>query len=100
MRSTNAAMHSLQHPSGPTVIHYPVTFFTDDASHQDPLTDMELTLNIMGAIKELRSTSAAGTDGVSAILLLKCGEALAHPTGIVPTLLRKAMVCSVYKGGE
>ena len=97
-------------PQSHSVIHDPVSFFTEDASHQNHLSDIELTVdNIKGAIKELRSNSAAGPDGVPAILLLKCSEVLAHPiqklwrcsldTGVVPALLKRAIVCPVYKGG-
>lgn len=46
-------------PQTQSVIHDPVAFFTEDAGHQDHLTDMEITVNIKGAIKELRSNFAA-----------------------------------------
>ena len=99
-------------PQAEAVIHDPASFFTEDTSHHRPcLTDIDVTEeDISRAIKELKPNAAAGPDGVPAILLRQCSEALARPlhklwrcsldTGIVPRLLKEAKICPIHKGGD
>lgn len=85
-------------------------FFAEDVP-QTSLTDIHITPgDTEKAIKELKINSTAGPDGVPAILLLKCSKQLAHPlyklwrcsldTGVIPQLLKTAIVCPIYKGGD
>lgn len=65
---------------------------------------------MLKAISELCVNSAAGPDGVPAILLTKCKETLAFPlhkiwrrsleTGIMPSKLKDAIISPIYKGGD
>lgn len=67
-------------------------------------------MDIKKALKELRSNSAAGPDGVPAIFLLKCCDALAEPlcklwqhslaSGQVPKEVKKALITPTCKGGD
>ena len=66
--------------------------------------------DIMEAPDNLSSKSAAGPDGVPAILLKNCKRSLADPleilfrtflsTGTIPSILKEAFVIPVHKGGE
>ncbi|XP_076061613.1 uncharacterized protein LOC143037360 [Oratosquilla oratoria] len=89
----------------------PTTFFNQTTTNLNQLTDIRVTeQDIKKAIKELRSNSAAGPDGVPAILLLKCCEVLAVPIhmlwlasfdkGEIPALLKQAIISPIYKGGD
>ena len=58
----------------------PIQFFTEDGHQQTKtsLTDIKFTReDLVKAISELRTNSAAGSDGISAILLAKCKDSLA-----------------------
>ena len=85
-------------------------FFAEDI-HKTKLVDITITAEDIGkAIKEIKVNSAAGPDGVPAILLLKCRKSLAQPlcklwrcsldTGVIPQLLKMATVCLIYKSGD
>ncbi|KAK8390865.1 hypothetical protein O3P69_016917 [Scylla paramamosain] len=66
-------------------------FFADNTLHPK-ITDITITVeNIEKTIKELKPNSAAGPDGVSAILLLKYSKALGQP-------LCKLWQCSLNSG--
>ena len=66
--------------------------------------------DIIAAIEELRNNSAAGPDGIAAILLKKCKDSLAKPLhllwrdcldrGITPSALKEAHIIPVHKGGH
>ena len=66
--------------------------------------------DIVDAICELNSTSAAGPDGFPAILLKKCSEALSRPLyliwkvsldlGEIPQELKTANIMPIHKGGS
>ena len=97
-------------PQPHKIIPNPIEFFTEEA-HQAHLTNFAVTAeDIEKSIKELKPNSAAGPDGVPAILLLKCSSVLARPlsklwqcsldTGVIPTQLKSATVCPIYKGGD
>ena len=103
------SVYSIPHPQ--STIHNPVSFFADDPNNPATLPVIDVTAeDITKAIKQLKLNSAPGPDGVPAILILKCSEALAHPllklwwysldTGTVPTHLKNATVCPIYKGGD
>ena len=72
--------------------------------HDVPFTDDQL----VAAMRELRLNSAAGPDGIPAILLNKCAAALAPPLaeiwrkslreGEVPTILKSALIVPIHKG--
>ena len=72
--------------------------------HDIPFTDAELA----AAMRELRLNSAAGPDGIPAVLLNKCAAALAPPLaeiwrkslheGEVPSLLKSALIVPIHKG--
>ena len=97
-------------PRTPKVVHRPKEFFEDELA-QAGITDIFFTPeSIERAIKELKPNAAAGPDGIPAILLLKCSKALALPisklwrrsldVGMIPALLKKLLVCPIYKGGD
>ena len=97
-------------PKADQVIHdYHQFFLTDD----DPtgLKDFIFTKeDIQEACKELSSSSAAGDDGVPAVLLIKCRTQLSIPLhhiwrrsldmGIIPSSLLHAMITPLHKGGS
>ena len=99
-------------PRTNTLIEDPISFFSEDLVHRHPcLTDIEVTVeDIERAIQELKHNAAAGPDGVPAILLRKCSQALARPiyrlwqcsldSGVVPDTLKAAKICPIYKGGD
>ena len=77
----------------------------------DDLNDIEITKEeIINAIDDLEENSAAGPDGVPAILLKKVKEALALPLslmlrksidkGKIPDILKLAYVTPIHKGGS
>ena len=91
-------------------IHSPVEFFAEDI-HQTKLADITITPeHIEKAITEIKVNSAAGPDGVPAILVLKRRKSLAQPlcklwrcsldTGMIPQLLKMATLCPIYKDGD
>ena len=61
------------------IVHDPISFFSCQSLNPDKcLTDIEITEQIIiDSIKEISSTSAAGTDGVLSSLLFKCAAELA-----------------------
>merc|ERR1712002_623515 len=77
----------------------------------DDLNDIEITeKEIINTIDDLEENSAAGPDGVPAILLKKVKEALALPLslmlrksideGKIPDILKLAYVTPINKGGS
>ena len=66
--------------------------------------------DIIQALDQLSLSSAAGPDGVPAILLKRCKRSLAEPleimfrhfleTGKVHSILKEAFVVPVHKGGD
>ncbi|XP_076038451.1 uncharacterized protein LOC143023736 [Oratosquilla oratoria] len=98
-------------PKRQAEIHDPATFFNEETINQNQLTDLQATLeDTIKAIKELMINSAAGPDGIPAILLLKCSEVLAVPIhmlwqssldkGKIPALVKQAIISPIYKGGD
>ncbi|XP_076028773.1 uncharacterized protein LOC143017781 [Oratosquilla oratoria] len=62
-------------PKKQSEIPEPTTFFNQATMNQTQLTDLQVTVeDIKKEIKELRINSAAGPDGVPAILLVKCRD--------------------------
>ena len=75
------------------------------------LLDIDFSItDIEGSIKQLQESSSAGPDGVPAILLKRCSNALALPiyllwkvsvdTETVPEKLKFARITPIYKGGS
>ena len=68
------------------------------------------TEDLIKSIGSLNGTSAAGPDGIPAILLKKCSESLKYPlfllwrasvnTGCVPKETKKGLITPIYKGGS
>jgi len=66
--------------------------------------------DILEAIKEIKTDSACGPDGIPAILLKECAESLCEPlriiweesmrTGIVPDYYKRAYVAPLHKKGS
>ena len=66
--------------------------------------------DIINAIDEIRNHSASGPDGIAAILLKNCKQAVAKPlcslwrdcvdNGITPLKLKEAHIIPIYKGGH
>ena len=87
------------------------SFFNDPAiSNLNSIGDVEFTTSdIQKAIKELKSSSAPGLDGFSALLLKECAEELSDPlytifrhsldSGEVPSILKDAIIVPIHKGG-
>lgn len=98
-------------PRNAKTIQNPQDFFAVHSYNDPNLGDVQFTADdIQKAISELRVNSAAGPDGVPAILLIKCKETLAFPlhriwrrsleTGIIPSKLKDAIISPIYKGGD
>lgn len=79
-------------------------------SLEDPFDDESLSFtdaDILEAIKEIKNDSAAGPDGIPAIVLKSCSNELCKPirliweqsinTGVVPSYYKKAHVTPLYK---
>ena len=86
------------------------TFFNSYDHQQPHISDIQfLKGDIVRSISELKSNSAPGLDGFSALVLKKCAEALSTPlytifrqsldTGEVPNLLKDAIIVPIHKGG-
>ena len=97
-------------PDTTMTIPNPKEFFTNQNPNLQ-LVDIQFgTTEITQAISELSMNSAAGPDGLPAILLIKCKEVLATPlqmiwrqsldTGIIPSVLKTAIISPIYKGGD
>ena len=80
-----------------------------DENQPPGLRDIDFSvLNLRDCMKELRINSAAGPDGVPAILLNKCADSLAPPLaamwrksmdeGAVPQSLKRAVITPIHKG--
>lgn len=101
----------LSQPKPSKIVHDPSEFFKDHIQHHRNLANITFsTADLQRAISELKMNSAAGPDGVPSILLVKCKEALANPlykiwrcsldTGIIPTILKEAVISPIHKGGD
>ena len=75
------------------------------------LEDMSITYrHVEEAIDELKTNSAAGPDGIPAILLKKCKLAISRPIVVlwkksfessdIPAALKHATICPIHKGGN
>ena len=85
-----------------------------DSPHiEKQMTDEVLdftTEDVEAAIKELKNSSASGPDGVPAVLLKSCSQALAGPLasmwrrsfreGVVPTFYKMSLVSPLHKKGD
>ena len=85
-----------------------------DSPHiEQQMTDEVLdftTEDVETAIKELKNGSASGPDGVPAVLLKNCSQALAGPLasmwrrsfreGVVPTFYKMSLVSPLHKKGD
>ena len=66
--------------------------------------------DVESAIKSLKINSAPGPDGMTGELLTSCASVISEPLvalftkslteGFVPTLLKRAAVVPIYKGGD
>ena len=75
------------------------------------LTDITFTKDIVeSTIKNLKTNSAPGPDGMTCEILAKCASAISEPLaalfskslseGSVPNLLKRAAVVPIFKGGD
>ena len=75
------------------------------------LTDITFTReSVEAAIKSLKANSAPGPDGMTSELLSKCASVISEPLASlfsksmqeasVPSLLKRAAVVPIYKGGD
>ena len=83
-------------------------FFKPNQEHQCQLNDFCFTKEMIESeIRNIKSDSAAGPDNFPAILLKECARELSEPlyllwrhsldNGDIASLLRKAIVCPIYK---
>ena len=102
-------------PSANHAIHDIQSLFHDnDQIHSNlntKLTDIIFTReSVEAAIKSLKANSAPGPDGMTSELLLKCASVISEPLASlfsksmheasVPSLLKRAAVVPIYKGGD
>ena len=77
----------------------------------DPLEDFNFTIDdLMHAISEVGTNSAAGPDRFPAVFLKNCKNTLVHPlfliwrksldTGVIPDLLKTSVITPIFKGGD
>ena len=92
-------------------VHDVKNFFFDGTDQEKSLSDIKFTeLDIEKACGELRTSSAAGADGVPAALLKNCRKELKKPlftlwrssldTGVIPSDLLLVLISPVHKGGS
>ena len=89
-------------------IKYPKDFFGH--TQGNTLSDIDITKDIIDAIKTISKNSSGGPDEFPAILLKQCNKSLAHPLqlldkaslkiGEIPTDLKQAIITPIYKGGS
>ena len=81
------------------------------ATDAAPINNIEISqADLINAIDEIKLTAAAGPDGIPAILLKKCKNALAEPlttlwnkcmeTSQIPPSLKEAIIPPIHKGGS
>ena len=102
-------------PSANHVISDVTSFFYDDEHSNLNLKPKLTTINftkedVESAIKSLKLNSAPGPDGMTGELLTNCASVISEPLaalftkslteGSVPTLLKRAAVVPIYKGGD
>ena len=102
-------------PSANHVISDVTSFFYDDEHSNLNLKPKLTTINftkehVESAIKSLKINSAPGPDGMTGELLTNCVSVISEPLaalftkslteGSVPTLLKRAAVVPIYKGGD
>ncbi len=87
------------------------TFFTTNNNTTTSLDDITITpADVIAAIKDISSSSAAGPDGIPSVLLKTCANELAEPLaifyqksfeeGVLPTICKTAAVIPIHKGGD
>ena len=93
--------------------------FSKPSASQNPVTDLpdaimdEIVITVedlISAIDKTNQNSAAGPDGLSAILLKKCKLTVAKPfvllynnllrLGVTPMALKTSHIAPIYKGGD
>ena len=90
-------------------LHDPGDLFPDQPSGADTFSDVLFTENdLIEAMNDVSSNSAAGPDGFPAIFLKKSSHVLARPlamiwrrsmnTGIVPAVCKFANIIPIHKG--
>jgi hypothetical protein len=85
----------------------------DSPPIRQPFTNYELSVSeedIMEAIKDIKTDSAPGPDGIPVVLLKACASQLSKPirslwkesmsSGVVPSFYKKAYVSPLYKKGN
>ena len=94
------------------VICDPITFFdTDKDFGSSKLSNVKIgEPEVLLAINEMPSHAAAGPDGVPSQLLKQCSSSIVKPLcilfnksmneGTIPSLLKKATIVPIYKGGN
>ena len=92
------------------IVSSPQEFFSHNTAEEQFNSIVIDRNDIMEALDNLSSKSAAGPDGVPNILLKNCKRSLADPleilfrtflsTGTIPSILKEAFVIPVHKGGE
>ena len=91
------------------IVSSPQEFFSENVAPVQ-LDNVQIDReDIMDAIDQLNPNSAAGPDGVPAIVLKRCKRSLAEPlqflfrsfleTGTIPSILKEAFVIPIHKGG-
>ena len=91
------------------IVSSPQEFFSENVTPVQ-LDNVQIDReDIMDAIDQLNPHSAAGPDGVHAIVLKRCKRSLAEPlqflfrsfleTGTIPSILKEAFVIPIHKGG-
>ena len=89
----------------------PPQFDTPQIEHEMRDFDLDFTVeDVEAAIKELKSNSAPGADGVPAVLLKNCAHALSIPLtsmwrrslreGVVPEFYKMSLVSPLHKKGD
>ena len=89
----------------------PTLFFSSIDNERETISDIEFdTADIVKAINEVKTYSAAGPDAWNAKLIKNCKLELAEPlyimwrksldTGSIPNILKTANIAPIFKGGD
>ena len=97
-------------PMGHMQINKPDEFFSTTALHREMVTIDYIDIkeeDVISAIDEMSLNSATGPDGLPAILLKSCKQALAKPLqilfqsflagGKLPKKLKEGIICPIHK---
>ena len=99
-------------PNPDKTVPDPAVFFMQETNTQMPhLTDITIeNRDLIEAIEEISSDSAAGPDGFNAKFLKQCKNELAEPlkliakkslaSGVIPPTLKEGIVTPIHKGGN